>query len=115
MERRLTPCGTCSRSILVCVLVGSFILLTRARVALDIGRAPASSASAGQPTEQADSAYYVSGMEKMNVDQYRQALQRKLSAYDSKGGVRPKKAAASPKPGEGGSYMDFLSKKKTGQ
>ena len=45
VERRLTPCGTGWRSILVCVLAGSFILLTRARVALDIGRAPASSAS----------------------------------------------------------------------
>ena len=73
----------------------------------------ASAASAAASPEQADAAYYVAGMENMSVDQYRQALQRKLNAYGSKSGARPK-PAASTTPGQGGNYMDFLSKQKAG-
>lgn len=54
--------------------------------------------------------YYVDGMESMNAQQYRAALQRKLAAY---GGASASAPAASTGPQAvktADSYMDFLNK-----
>ena len=58
--------------------------------------------------------YYIQGMEQMNVDQYREALRRKLAAYQGdKGRAPPPAQRVNQQPAD--SYSSFLQKQQSGQ